>query len=113
MVDLTFIVSFTFALALMGLVVTVPTLIFLLSETIKLRREVKETMATLDEILDVVTQTSGTADSIVALVQGLRDQIAELIANTPTCPPDFQAKVDAIFDAAVANKAKLDTAVNA
>jgi len=113
MVDLTFIVSFTFALALMGLVVTIPTLIFLLSEISKLRREVKETMATLDEILEVVTATSGTADSIVALITGLKQQVADLIAQIGTLPPEFQAKVDAIFDAAIANKAKLDTAVNA
>jgi uncharacterized protein YukE len=86
---------------------------WLSSELFGKRREVKKIMATLDEILDVVTQTSGTADSIVPLITGLKQQIADLIAATGTLPPEFQAKVDAIFDAAIANKAKLDTAVNA
>ncbi len=86
---------------------------FLTNELLIRRREVKEIMATLDEILDVVTQTSGTADSIVVLIQGLKQQVADLIAQIGTLPPEFQAKVDAIFDAAIANKAKLDAAVNA
>jgi hypothetical protein len=49
----------------------------------------------------------------VALITGLKQQVADLIAQIGTLPPEFQAKVDAIFDAAIANKAKLDTAVNA
>jgi hypothetical protein len=86
---------------------------WLSSELFGRRREVKKIMATLDEILEVVTATSGTADSIVALITGLKQQVADLIAQIGTLPPEFQAKVDAIFDAAIANKAKLDTAVNA
>ena len=86
---------------------------WLSSELFNTRREVRKIMATLDEILEVVTATSGTADSIVALITGLKQQVADLIAQIGTLPPEFQAKVDAIFDAAIANKAKLDTAVNA
>lgn len=86
---------------------------FLSSELIRKRKEVDEIMATLDEILDVVTQTSGTADSIVVLIQGLKQQVADLLAQIGTVPPETQAKIDAIFDAAIANKAKLDAAVNA
>jgi uncharacterized protein YukE len=86
---------------------------WLSSELFNTRREVRKIMATLDEILEVVTATSGTADSIVALITGLKQQVADLIAQIGTLPPEFQAKADAIFDAAIANKAKLDTAVNA
>jgi len=86
---------------------------WLSSELFNTRREVRKIMATLDEILEVVTATSGTADSIVVLITGLKQQVADLIAQIGTLPPEFQAKVDAIFDAAIANKAKLDTAVNA
>ena len=89
---------------------------WLSSELFNTRREVRKIMAEIDEkldaILEVVTQTSGTADSIVALVAGLRDQIAELLTQVGTSP-DTLAKANAIFEAAIAAKAKLDTAVNA
>ncbi len=69
-------------------------------------------MATLDEVLTDVTDESSRLDSISALIDGLKTQLADALAGT-TLPPATQAKVDAIFTAAEANKAKIDKALNA
>lgn len=65
-------------------------------------------MATLDEVLAKVTAEDAGIDSIIALVQALRDQIA----NAGLSPAD-QAKVDAIMAAVVDNPDRIDAAVNA
>lgn len=69
-------------------------------------------MATLDQVLQDVTDESTRLDSISALIDGLRKQIADILSGA-NLPPDVQAKVDAIFTAAEANKAKIDAALNA
>jgi len=68
-------------------------------------------MATLDQVLTDVTDESTRLDSISALIDGLKQQVADALAGT-TLPPATQAKVDAIFTAAEANKAKIDKALN-
>lgn len=68
-------------------------------------------MATLDQVLQDVTEESGRLDSIQALIDGLKQQIADALSGV-TLPPAVQAKVDAIFTQAEANKAKIDTALN-
>ena len=65
-------------------------------------------MATLDDIVADVTAETTAIASVATLIQGLRDQIA----NAGLTPAD-QAKVDAIFAAAEANKAALATALDA
>lgn len=69
-------------------------------------------MATLDQVLADVTDESTRLDSISALIDGLKTQLAAALAGT-TLPPATQAKVDAIFAAAEANKGKIDVALNA
>lgn len=58
---------------------------------------------TLDEVLSDVTDESTVVDSLVTLVQGLHDQV--------TAAKGDQVKIDAIFAAAEANKAKLAAAL--
>lgn len=67
---------------------------------------------TLDETLAAVTAESAKDDSIIALLAGLKQQLADALANA-NLSPENQAKVDAIFDQATANAAKIDTAITA
>lgn len=69
-------------------------------------------MATLDAVLQDVTDESTRLDSLSALITGLQQQVADALSGT-TLPPPVQAKVDAIFAQAEANKGKIDTALNA
>lgn len=69
-------------------------------------------MATLDETLAAVTAEDTKVDSIIALVDGLKKQLADALAGV-TLPPDTQAKVDAIFAQANASAGKIDTAITA
>ena len=68
--------------------------------------------ATLDQVLSDVTAQTTKLDSIVSLITGLKQQLADALAGT-TLPPAVQAKVDAIFATAEANSAKIDTALSA
>ena len=68
--------------------------------------------ATLDQILQDVTDESTVIDSISTLVQGLQQQLKDALSGA-TLSPAIQAKVDAVFAQAEANKAKLATAVAA
>lgn len=67
---------------------------------------------TLQETLDLVTAESTTVDSVVALIAALKQQVGDLLSGA-NIPPAVQAQVDAIFDAATANKGKLDSALSA
>lgn len=69
-------------------------------------------MATLDEVLAEVTDEGTRLDSIQALIDGIKQQLADALSGT-TLPADVQAKVDAVFAGLEANKAKLDKALNA
>ena len=69
-------------------------------------------MATLDQILQDVTDESTAIDGISALIDGLKQQLADALAGT-TLPPATQAKVDAIFAQAETNKGKIATALAA
>lgn len=65
-----------------------------------------ETMATIDEVLADVQAESTQLDSLAALIGGLRTQLADALADT-TIPAETQAKIDAVFTAVEANKAKI------
>ena len=67
-------------------------------------------MHTLDEVLADVAKETDEAASITALLNGLRQQIADALAGQ-TIPPPLQAKVDAIFAAAVAGNAAIVQAI--
>ncbi len=74
--------------------------------------QLEKIMATLDETLAAVTAEDSKVDSIIALVGGLKQQLADALAGV-TLPPDTQAKVDAIFAQATASAGKIDTAISA
>lgn len=69
-------------------------------------------MATLDAVLQDVTDEATRLDSLSVLITGLRQQVADALAGV-TLSPAVQAKVDAIFTQAEANKGKIDVALNA
>lgn len=69
-------------------------------------------MASLDDVIQDMTDESTAIDGLSALVAGLKQQVADALAGT-TLPPAIQAKVDAVFAAAEANKAKLAAALAA
>lgn len=71
----------------------------------------KETqiVATLDDILTDVTDEGTQIDSLATLMGGLQQQLTDALAGTS---PAVQAKVDAIFAAVDANKAKIVSAIN-
>ena len=68
----------------------------------------KRIMASLDETLAAVTAESTVDDSIIALLNGLAAQI-----KAGGLSAADQAKVDAIFNQATANSAKVTAAVTA
>ena len=69
-------------------------------------------MATLDEILQDVTDESTAIDGVLTLISGLKAQLDAALAGAGITP-EVQSKIDAIFTAAEANKAKLATALAA
>ncbi len=69
-------------------------------------------MATLDETLAAVTAEDSKVDGIIALVGGLKQQLADALSGA-NLPPAIQAKVDAVFAQATASAAKIDTALQA
>lgn len=66
-------------------------------------------MATLDSILQSVTEEDTVDDSMIALVRGIKAQLDAAIAGGLT--PAAQAKVDEIFAKLEASKAKMGAAV--
>jgi hypothetical protein len=77
-----------------------------------LRGMEKRIMASLDETLAAVTAEKTADDSIVALLAGIKAQLAAALANATLSPAD-QAKVDAIFAAATANASEITAAIAA
>ena len=83
--------------------------IALLGEVLRKERRI---MATIDQVLQDVTDESTLEDSIITLLQGVQKQLADALANT-TIPADVQAKIDSVFAGLEANKAKVAAAVTA
>lgn len=54
------------------------------------------TMATLDDLVQKVSEQSGTIASLQTFVSGLEQQIADALAGV-TLPPAVQDKVDQVF----------------
>ena len=66
---------------------------------------------TLDEVLAAVAPLGNKIDSLVALVGGLKQQLADALSGTLT--PEQQQKVDAVFDAVAQDAAKVQAALDA
>jgi hypothetical protein len=69
-------------------------------------------MATLEQILADVTDESTRIDSLVALLNGIEQQLKDLLTGV-VIPSQVQAKIDALFDGVEANKAKVQAAIDA
>ena len=78
--------------------------------TLRLRRRLRKVMATLDEVLALVTAETTQLDSVIALIDGLKAQLDAILAGQ--LPPEVQAKVDAVFAAATTNAAKIVDALD-
>lgn len=78
----------------------------------QLGRKVDALMATLEQVLQVVTQESGQIDSLVALLAGMKQQLTDALSGA-TLPPAVQEQVDAIFTQATADVQKIADAINA
>ncbi len=77
-----------------------------------IERKMDKMAKSLDDVLAAVTAESTKLDGITTLITGLKQQLADALAGT-VLPPAVQAKVDAIFDLAAQNAAKIDTALSA
>lgn len=75
-----------------------------------LTKKINRMEKTLDEVLQVVTDTDTIEDSLVAYIGVLKQQLTDALSGAKL-PPVVQAKVDAIFDKATANKDKLAAAL--
>lgn len=69
-------------------------------------------MASLDETLAAVTEEGTKDDSIIALLNGIKQQLTDALSGA-SLPPAVQAKVDAIFTQATANSGKIQAAIDA
>jgi hypothetical protein len=67
-------------------------------------------MATLDEILAKVEEEGTLDDSIIALLNGLKTQLADVLSGV-VIPPAVQAKLDAVWTKATDNVAKVSAAI--
>jgi len=76
---------------------------------LKIIRKEEVIMATLDEVLIVISDERTVVDGIATLLDQLKIMLDEALAKELT--PEQQAKVDAIFAAAQGNKTDLATAL--
>lgn len=68
--------------------------------------------ATLDQIVQDVSDETTLEGSIVTLLNGVEAQLTAALAGT-TISPENQAKIDSIFSGLEANKAALSAAITA
>src|ERR1043165_3797373 len=68
---------------------------------------------TLQEILDLVEAERTAVGSLSALIAGLRQQLADALAQIPDMTPEQQAAIDKIFDDASMNLNAITTALQA
>ena len=76
-----------------------------------LTKEVQEMEKSLDDVLADVTDESTQIDGLTTLTAGIKSQLDAVLAGSLT--PAQQQKVNDIFAAVDANKAKVVTAINA
>ena len=69
-------------------------------------------MASLEEVLAEVTDEATKIDSLTTFMDGLKQQLADALSGA-NLPPAVQAKVDQVFSAVEANKAKVVAAIEA
>ena len=69
-------------------------------------------MHTLDELIAAVTEESTQIDSLVTLTAGLKQMLADALADV-NLTPEQQAKVDAVFASVADKTAEVVEAINA
>lgn len=79
-------------------------------QIIALNQKLEQLMATLDEILASVTEQRTSIDSVLTLLAGLQQQLADALSGV-TLPAGVQEKIDAVFSAVSENTAALETAL--
>lgn len=84
--------------------------LFLLLGDIRTSQE--RMMATLDQVLADVTQETTDLASISTLIEGLKQQLKDALANSGISVAD-QAKIDQIFATAESNRQKIAEALAA
>lgn len=77
-----------------------------------IEKRIIEMEHTLDEVLADVQAETTALDSVGELIKGLKQQLADALSGA-NLPPAVQAKVDAVFDQAEKNKAKIAAALEA
>ena len=78
----------------------------------RIEGKLEHIMATLDEILMKVTEESTAIDSLIMLIDGIKQQLADALAGI-TLPTGVQEKIDAVFAGVEANKVKVQAAIDA
>lgn len=71
-----------------------------------------EIMASIDQLAQEIADETTLIDGVSTLVSGLQQQLSDALSGAQI-PPQVQAKIDAVFVAAEANKAKLTRALAA
>lgn len=71
-----------------------------------------EMARTLDEVLDIVRESNTKADSVIALIDGVKAKLDEALKGERISAAS-QAKIDAIFDEVAAQRDELVAAVEA
>ena len=79
----------------------------LVNTVVGIEKEISMAQATLDDIIQEVTDLKAVDDSVVALLTSLNEKLAAAIASGD------MAKVQAVSDAITAEKARLASAVTA
>jgi ABC-type transporter Mla subunit MlaD len=77
----------------------------------RLELKIGEIMATMQEVLDEVTAQTTKLDSVIALIDGLKSQLADLLSGV-VVPPAVQAQIDNLFSQAKTNAAKISDALD-
>ena len=77
----------------------------------RLETKIGEIMATLDEVLAEISAQTTKLDSVIALIDGLKQQLADLLSGV-VVPPAVQAKIDEAFATAKTNAAKIADALD-
>jgi hypothetical protein len=78
----------------------------------RILRRVRKIMATIDQVLQDVTDESTLEDSIITLLTNIKAQLDAALANQ-NIPADVQAKIDSVFEGLEANKTKVADAIKA
>ena len=73
----------------------------------------EKTMASIQDVIDAVTKETTDVDSLGAFVAGLKQQLADALAQVGVLTPEQQAAIDQVFASVTANDQKIVDAMAA